>query len=204
MDISNGENIGAALFVQGCPSPHCYNCFNPETWDFNNGKEWSQEVKDEFMNIIAEPYIKRITILGGEPLAEKNLNDVLNLVTEINEMYNSRNMDAEKIGKLGILEGGNANERPISTINKSIWIYSGYTWDEIFEESKTGIDDHTMNVHECLEKRKSIISQCDVFVDGRYIDSKSDITLKWRGSSNQRVIDVQKSLQQRNVVLWCD
>ena len=101
LDISNGESVGVALFVQGCPfNPHCHNCFNPETWDFNGGKEWTKDVEKEFLNLIKRPYIKRISFLGGEPLAEQNLDDILNLVNEI---------------------------RP-SFPNKNIWLYSGYTW----------------------------------------------------------------------------
>ena len=68
MDLSNGEGIGIALFVQGCHF-HCPNCFNPETWDFDGGKEWTEEVKNKFLELANRPYIKRISILGGEPLA---------------------------------------------------------------------------------------------------------------------------------------
>ena len=48
LDLSNGEGVGVALFVQGCHF-HCENCFNPETWDFDGGKEWTDETKDKFM-----------------------------------------------------------------------------------------------------------------------------------------------------------
>ena len=82
LDISNGEGIGVSLFVQGCPfNPHCTNCFNPETWDFNGGKEWTTEVKEKFLELIDRPYIKRVSILGGEPLADENLDGGLELVT---------------------------------------------------------------------------------------------------------------------------
>ena len=84
MDISNGEGIGVSLFVQGCPfNPHCYNCFNTETWDFNGGKEWTQEVKERFLELIDRSYIKRVSILGGETLARENLDGVLDIVIEI-------------------------------------------------------------------------------------------------------------------------
>ena len=71
MDISNGESIGVALFVQGCHF-HCKNCFNSETWDFNDGKEWTEDIKNKFLKLIDKPYINRISILGGEPLADEN------------------------------------------------------------------------------------------------------------------------------------
>lgn len=176
MDISNGEGIGVALFVQGCHY-HCYNCFNPETWDFSSGKEWMSNEKEKFLKLIEKSYIKRISILGGEPLADENVNDVLNLVNEIR----------------------------LLSPQKSIWLYSGFYWEEIFnpvftEQSQKWIENYLKQ----SETRKQIISQCDVLIDGRYVDSQRDISLKWRGSRNQRVIDVQESLRQKKVVLWCD
>lgn len=175
MDISNGEGIGIALFVQGCPF-HCYNCFNPDTWDFNGGKEWVQEVEDKFIELANRSYIKRISILGGEPLADENLDGVLNLVNKIR------------------LSFGNS---------KTIWIYSGFYWEEIFEPYFTEQSEEWINnyLQQC-EKRKQIISQCDVLVDGRYVDSQHDITLKWRGSKNQTVIDIQKSLKTNEIVTY--
>ena len=176
LDISNGEGVGVALFVQGCHF-HCTNCFNPETWDFNGGKEWTPEVEDKFIELASRPYIKRISLLGGECLADENLNGVLNLVNKIR----------------------------LSFPNKSIWIYSGFYWKEIFEPTFTNQSQEWINnyLHQC-EKRKQIISQCNVMVDGRYVESQKDITLKWRGSKNQSCIDIQQSLQQNKVVLYCD
>lgn len=87
------------------------------------------------------------------------------------------------------------NKTRLSTPQKSIWIYSGYTWNQIMNDKITD---------EFSKKRKQIISQCDILVDGRYVESKKDVTLKWRGSSNQNVINIQKSLLQKKVILWCD
>lgn len=176
MDISNGEGIGIALFVQGCPF-HCYNCFNPETWDFNRGKEWTKEVKYKLIELIARPYIKRVSILGGEPLADKNLDEVLNLVNIIR------------------LSFGNT---------KTIWLYTGYEWKHIFDPSWHYHTDTQEKLSIGRWRRQQIVSQCDVLIDGRYIDSQKDITLKWCGSSNQRVIDVQKSLRKKELVIWSD
>ena len=176
LDISNGEGIGVALFVQGCHF-HCYNCFNSDTWDFNGGKEWTQEVEDKLIELTNRPYIKRLSILGGEPLVDENLDGVLHLV----------------------------NRFRLSFPNKSIWIYSGFYWEEIFEPSFTNQSGKWIdNYSQQCEKRKQIISKCDVMVDGVYIDSQRDITLKWRGSSNQSVIDIQQSLQNGEIVLWTD
>lgn len=190
MDISNGENVGVALFTQGCPfNPHCYNCFNPETWDFNGGKEWTQEVENKFIELVSRPYIKRISILGGEPLADDSLDGVLHLVNKIRLLFPQ----------------------------KTIWLYSGYTWEEVFsqEECYKEIDkliksDRNLKTlsarydNSNFMKRAKIIGQSDVFVDGRYINAKQDVALKWCGSSNQRCIDVQKSLHRNGVVLYCD
>lgn len=92
--------------------------------------------------------------------------------------------------------------------NKSIWIYSGYTWESIINHISCVTDDfdyiEESHIDELYEKRKQIISQCTVMVDGRYIDSQRDITLKWRGSSNQHVIDVKQSLEQNKIVLYCN
>lgn len=157
MDISNGERIGISLFVQGCHF-HCKNCFNQSTWDFNSGKEWTEDSKKTFLKLAKKPRIKRISILGGETLAEENLQDVLDLVNEIR----------------------------LSMPEKTIWLYSGYTWEET-----------RLN-----ELRQQIIKQCNIMVDGRFIDTLKDLSLKWRGSSNQRVIDVQETLTQDRVILY--
>ena len=204
MDISNGEGIGVSLFVQGCPfNPHCTNCFNPETWDFNGGKEWTQEVKEKFLELIDRPYIKRVSILGGEPLADENLDDVLDLVTEINKRYNFQKVDSANPCKMGISEAENPDEFRLSLPNKSIWLYSGYTFDYIMEG--IGYDENgAFFFLDNDKKRYEIISKCDVLVDGRYIDSQRNPSKKWAGSDNQRVIDIWKSLEQNKIVLHCD
>lgn len=173
LDISNGEGVGVALFVQGCHF-HCYNCFNPNTWDFNGGKEWTKQKEKEFLELVNRPYIKRISLLGGEPLADENLDSMLKLVNKINVLFPE----------------------------KTIWIYTGYTFEQIMNPIVT--DDFNPERDNLISKRKEIVKQCDVLVDGRYIDEQRDIKLKWRGSRNQRVIDVQKSLQTNSVVLHCD
>lgn len=187
LDISNGEGVGVSLFVQGCPF-HCKNCFNSETWDFNGGKEWTEEIKNKFMELIDRPYIKRVSFLGGECLAEQNLDDILSLVQEIR----------------------------ISFPEKSIWLYTGYTlqlnsdsiptddfWNEPDEEYSYFITTYNESILNKF-KRKQILSLCNVVVDGEYIDEQKDLTLKWRGSKNQRVIDVKQSLIQNKTILYCN
>lgn len=167
LDLSNGEGVGIALFVQGCHF-HCPNCFNHGTWDFNGGKEWTEKVKNKFLELANRPYIKRISILGGEPLAEENIDNVLDLV----------------------------NEFRLSCPQKTIWLYSGYKFEDCLVKDKICPE----NIFRAL--RYEIIKQCTVMVDGQYIESQRDITLKWRGSSNQRVIDIKKSLKVGDIVLY--
>ena len=82
--------------------------------------------------------------------------------------------------------------------NKSIWLYSGYRWSEIF-------NDGVYLTKDCAGwKRREIIKQCNVLIDGRYIDSQRNPLKKWAGSDNQRVIDIRKSLEQNKVILYCD
>ena len=174
MDISNGEGIGVSLFVQGCPfNPHCTNCFNPDTWDFSGGKEWTQDTEDKLIELASRPYIKRLSILGGEPLADENLDGVLHLV----------------------------NRFRLSFPNKSIWIYTGYTWENIMKYEYGAKYINNFNTDAL---RQCIVSKCDVLVDGRYIDSQRNPSKKWAGSDNQRVIDIRKSLEQNKIVLHCD
>lgn len=178
MDISNGEGVGVSLFVQGCDR-HCFNCFNSETWNFNGGKEWTEKTKNKFMKLIDRPYIKRVSFLGGECLADQNLDEVLKLVKQIR----------------------------ISFPEKTIWLYTGFEWDQIIGikviQPIFSCKDLENKIQNVL-KRQEIIKQCDVLVDGEYIDEQKDLTLKFRGSKNQRIIDVKQSLAQNKVVLYCD
>lgn len=171
LDISNGEGVGVSLFVQGCPF-HCFGCFNSDTWDFNGGKEWTEETKNKFLKLIDRPYIKRVSFLGGECLAEQNLNEILSLIQEIR----------------------------ISYPEKTIWLYTGYSYQKIFRGESSCISQEGLNNF----KRREIIKLCDVVVDGEYIDEQKDLTLKWKGSKNQHVIDVKQSLTQNKMVLYCD
>lgn len=175
MDISNGSGIGVSLFVQGCRA-HCKNCFNSETWGFSGGKKWTKQTKDEFLKLVAQPFVARVTILGGEPLEPENVYDVLSLIKDIKAKFP----------------------------DKKIWLYTGLTWEQIFK--RTAVKDlNPLDFFEDVQinmARRNIIYRCDVVVDGRYVDELNDISLKWCGSSNQRVIDVQKTLATGEIVLY--
>lgn len=153
MDISNGEGTGMALFCSGCPL-HCPNCFNQDLWDFNGGKPWTPEIEKQFIELTNRPYINRISFLGGEPLANQNIESVSSIISKIDT-------------------------------TKKIWIYTGYTWEELEKQNKI-----------------KYVSAADVLVDGRYIDELKDYRLKFRGSSNQRIIDIKKTIEEKRVVLY--
>ena len=89
-----------------------------------------------------------------------------------------------------------ANRFRLSLPNKSIWLYSGYQWEQLF-------NDGVYLTKECAGwKRREIVKQCTVMVDGKYIDSQRNPSKKWAGSDNQRVIDIRKSLEQNKIILY--
>lgn len=169
-DVLNGTGFRVVLFVSGC-SHRCYNCQNPKTWDKNFGHPFTEKTRQYIFNCLDKDYIDGITITGGDPLHENNLNEVLKLVQEIRISYSE----------------------------KTIWLYTGYSYSEIFRGQSSCLSQGGLNNF----KRREIIKLCDVVVDGEYIDEQKDITLKWRGSKNQRCIDVKQSLTQNKVVLYC-
>lgn len=156
MDISNGDGIGVSLFVQGCHA-HCKNCFNPETWSFNGGEEWTNETKEKFFELASKEYVTRISILGGEPFDPENLYDVIDILKEIKDRFP----------------------------DKSVWLYTG------------NLIEYVLNCD-----MKKALPYIDVLVDGKYIDELSDVSLTLYGSTNQRVIDVQKTLKNGDIVLY--
>lgn len=185
-DVLNGTGFRVVLFVSGC-SHRCYNCQNPKTWDKNFGHPFTEKTKQYIFNCLDKDYIDGITITGGDPLYEYNLDEVLKLVQEIR----------------------------ISFPKKSIWLYTGYKLELLSEEIYNGTKQICTISHfypiptknefaENQVKRSKIIELCNIVVDGEYIDEQKDLSLKFRGSKNQRVIDVKQSLAQNKVVLYCD
>lgn len=154
LDVTNGPGIRTTLFVSGC-THNCKDCFNKEQQDFNYGEEFTKEIEDEFIEYTKARQIKGVNILGGEPMQQVKDNTLLNLLKRIR----------------------------IET-NKPIWLWSGYTLEEILRN----------------EKRLEILKEVDVLIDGRFEADKRDIMLKYRGSSNQRVIDVKRTLKEDRVI----
>ena len=153
MDISNGPGVRVSIFMQGC-SFHCKNCFNPETWDFKSGTEFTDETIDKIIDLANNDYIKGLSILGGEPMHPNNIKGTTKLAKKFKEIYP----------------------------DKTIWVWSGFLFDRDLKD-------------------KEVLNYIDVLVDGRYEDELHDFTLKWKGSSNQRVIDVKKTLKNNKIVL---
>lgn len=174
-DMNNGDGLRVVLWLSGC-SHHCYNCQNPQTWDIYSGILFDESAKEELFRELDKDYISGLTLSGGDPLNNANISDVLDLVKEIR----------------------------LSFPNKTIWLYTGYTWEDIIYSRMPHIPKQKAKDFLNWNQRKEIVSKCDILVDGRYVDSKRDVSLKWRGSSNQRVIDIKKSLQENKVVLYCD
>ena len=167
MDITNGLGCRVSLFVSGC-NFHCDGCFNAPQQDFNYGHKYNQETKEKLLELISRPYIKGLSILGGDPLWQDN-DDLCQLIELCEDVHN---------------------------LGKDIWIWSGFTWEQIYPEVVA--DEFNLN-RIC---QQMLIAEADVFVDGRFEKDKKDLTLKWKGSSNQRVIDVRKSLIENKIVLF--
>ena len=154
MDIANGPGVRISIFMQGCTF-HCKNCFNPETHDFNKGREFTEETIAHILDLCGKEYIAGLSILGGEPMHPNNIEGTLKLARAFKEKYPE----------------------------KTLWVWSGFLFDRDLKEKK-------------------VLNYIDVLVDGQYVDELRNPMLAWRGSSNQRVIDVQKSLKAKKVVLY--
>ena len=130
--------------------------------------------------------------IQGDPLSEENLDKTLELVS------NLRKVDSANPCKMGVSEDENTDKIRLSLPNKSIWLYSGYDYQKVMRQLPNLATKENYNMY----KRQQIIKQCTVMVDGRYIDSQRNPSKKWAGSDNQRVLDIQQSLQKGEIVLW--
>jgi anaerobic ribonucleoside-triphosphate reductase activating protein len=149
--VVDGEGLRNTIFVSGC-FHFCKNCHNPQTWDFNYGYEFTEDLQDEFIEKCKENILLNgITISGGDPIySYRELIPFL-------KKYKKKNPTHD------------------------IWLYTGFKYEGI--------------------KNNEILKLIDVLVDGEYIEELKDSTLSFRGSSNQRIIDVQKSLKENKVIL---
>lgn len=152
-DIANGLGVRVTLFVSGCRNK-CKGCFQPETWNFNYGKEFTEETIEFILKELEPYYISGLTLLGGDPFEVENQKVVLNLAKKVKEVYP----------------------------NKNIWAYTGYLLDD--KDCKYG------KLIEKTEFTDKLLNLIDVLVDGPFVEELKDITLKFKGSKNQRVIDM--------------
>lgn len=150
-DLLNGEGLRDVYFFSGC-NHQCQGCFNKETWDYDmpNAKEWTDDDFEKMIENASKPYISGITLTGGDPLFWKNQSDILKLCKEFKERLPE----------------------------KTIWLYTGYTFESIMFSS---------------DLKPLILRYIDVLCDGPFIESLKSPNKPWVGSSNQRVIDVKNS-----------
>ena len=153
-DIANGPGVRVSIFMQGCTF-NCKQCFNPDTHDFNGGKEFTEDTINRILELGENETVKGLSILGGEPMHPKNIEGTTELAKAFKEKFPE----------------------------KTVWSWTGYSFDKDLKD-------------------KEVSKYIDVLVDGQYVDELRNPKLKYCGSSNQRVIDVQKSLKEDKLVLW--
>lgn len=138
-DVNNGLGCRVSLWISGC-THKCEGCHNQSLWDFNNGKEFVGDIEERLFSILSLPYIKGLTLTGGDPLL--SFDDVFSLCKEVKKQFPS----------------------------KDIWLYTGFTMDYISNNEMS-----------------SILQYIDVLVDGKYVSKLRDISLAFRGSTNQHI-----------------
>lgn len=162
-DIADGEGVRVTLFCSGCTN-RCEGCFQPETWDFFYGKEYTKETEDQLIQMLTNPNIQGLTLLGGDPFEPSNQRTLITLLRRVKQ------------------------ELP----TKDVWAYTGFVYEQDLLE---GQRKHT-------EVTDEMLSYIDVLVDGPFVIDEKDISLYFRGSTNQRVIDMPKTLKSGSVVIY--
>ncbi len=161
-DIANGEGVRVTLFVSGCRN-HCFNCFQPQTWDFDYGQPFDRAAQERILTELERPYVQGLTLLGGDPFEPENQEALVPFLEEVKERFPDRD----------------------------IWCYTGYVLDQDLLDGGRRHGPWT----------DRFLSMLDVLVDGPFRQELYDISLNFRGSSNQRVIDVKESLARQEIVL---
>lgn len=142
---------------------HCKNCFNPMTWDFQYGQPYTENIKEQILKSLEPPFIQGLTILGGEPFEPENQPEILDLVKTIKEKHPE----------------------------KDIWIYTGYTFEQLQGEMCEKFIH--MTTEQSIRTCQEILKYTDILVDGEFKEELHEISLKYKGSNNQRIIDMQKT-----------
>lgn len=160
-DVANGPGVRVSLFVSGCTHA-CKGCFNSEAWDFCYGQPFTEETEAEMLRALAPDYIRGFSVLGGEPLEPQNRGTVLHIMETVRKAYPG----------------------------KSIWCYTGYTYETDLLKWETEGD----------ETIRRLLELIDVLVDGEFVEEKKNLRLAFRGSENQRLIDIKKTRAGGRVV----
>lgn len=150
-DIANGLGVRTVLFVSGCRN-RCEGCFQPQTWNFQNGKLFDKKAEDDIIASLEPDFIKGLTLLGGDPFEPENQEGLIEFMRRVKE------------------------ECP----NKDVWAYTGYLLDE----------DLCPGGKKYTEYTEELLSYIDVLVDGPFVLEKKSLSLKFKGSGNQRVINM--------------
>ena len=137
-DMLNGDGLRAVLWVAGC-CHGCKECQNPITWDINGGIPFDEAAKEELFTELRKSYVSGVTLSGGDPLHPQNRKEIGELICEIKEKFPT----------------------------KTIWIYTGFLWEEV--------------------RDLPYVRKADVLVDGRFIVEQKDLTLHWKRSEERRV-----------------
>lgn len=163
-DIANGIGVRVTLFVSGCTN-HCPDCFQPQTWDFGYGKEFTEDTKAEIFAELDKPFVNGLTVLGGEPFEPRNQRELLPLLREVKAKYPG----------------------------KTIWCFTGFRLDDELL---------TDGSYPRCEATDAMLACIDVLVDGRFMKELKDISLQFRGSRNQRVIDMNRTRETGTICIW--
>ena len=155
-DIADGDGVRVSLFVSGCRNC-CKGCFQPETWDFKYGTEFTQETENQILEFLRPSYISGLTVLGGEPFEEENQRILAPILRKVKETYPS----------------------------KTIWCYTGY----VLEKDLLPEDGRKH-----CEATGEMLKYIDILVDGPFIEEQKNISLKFRGSENQRILKLKEIL----------
>ena len=181
-DFANGLGVRVTLFVSGCDL-RCHGCHSPKLWDYENGVPFDNGAKEEVMSCLQKDWVSGLTLSGGQPLAPENIASVYELVREVKERFPLKNIWLYTGYTLSPEDFSGTNDSPLQ-------LYTGYT---LSPEDFSGTNDSPLH---------RTIALCDVIVDGEYDEAKRDTTLAFRGSSNQRIIDVKQTMASGKIVTF--
>lgn len=170
-DVANGPGVRVSVYVSGCTFK-CPGCHNPEAQAFDYGEKFDMGGEAKIMNALYPHYVTGLSILGGEPLHPKNIKQIRFLCELIRMKFH---------------------------YEKSIWIWTGYTAEEMLKHLEEYDTKHKLAVPDYAKDLYLILQCADVIVEGRYIESKRDLKLKFRGSSNQRIIDANALITDKKI-----